>query len=104
MEDEKLRKFEEFCRANSIIHYPWSARLHRQVLSDFCSFRKYDYGSVRDLIRMIRNKTSHFMEVGEAVKEIVGRTKEELCLYFLDRFPKLLCFMFVYTKKKKWKL
>lgn len=71
---------------------------------DFCSFRKYDYQSARELIRMIRNKTSHFMEVGEAVREIVGKTKEELCMYFLDRFPKLLCFMFVYSKKKKWKL
>jgi hypothetical protein len=44
------------------------------------------------------------MEISEAVQEIVGRTKEDLCMYFLERYPKLLCFMFVYTKKKKWKL
>ena len=60
--------------------------------------------SLRDLVRVIRNKTNHFHELPDVVKRITGGTKEELCKYFLAKFPRLLYFMYRYALKKKWKL
>lgn len=67
-------------------------------------FRKYDFYSVRDLIRLIRNKVSHFHEIPKETRNIVGRTPEAFIDYVLSIFPKLLSFTFIYAKKKKWKL
>lgn len=71
---------------------------------EISNYRKYDYESVRDLIRVIRNKLNHFHEIPKDVKSNIGKTPEGFIEYCLELFPKLLHFAFVYTRKKKWKL
>ena len=73
-------------------------------MKEVSSHRKYDYESVRDLIRVIRNKLNHFHEIPKEVRTHVGRTPEAFIEYCLGLFPKLLHFAYVYTRKKKWKL
>lgn len=68
------------------------------------SYRKYDFRSIRDLIRLVRNKLSHFHEIPKEIRVHVGKTPEQFVEYFLERYPKLLSFMYVYATKKKWKL
>ena len=53
---------------------------------------------------MIRNKLSHFHEIPKETRSVVGKTPEKFVEHMLDRFPKLLSFMYVYATKKKWKL
>jgi serine/threonine-protein kinase/endoribonuclease IRE1 len=67
-------------------------------------FRKYDFNSVRDLIRLIRNKVNHFHEIPKETRNSIGKTPEAFVEYILKLYPKLLSFAFVYAKKKKWKL
>ena len=67
-------------------------------------FRKYDYHSVRDLIRLIRNKVSHYHELPKETRAALGKTPEHFVEYFLQKFPKLLPFMYAYSQRKKWKL
>lgn len=61
LEDEKVKKLEEFSQSNGLITYPWSHQLHKTVLYEINNFKKYSFYSVKDLIRVIRNKTSHFL-------------------------------------------
>ena len=68
------------------------------------NYRKYDYNSVRDLIRLLRNKLSHFHEMSKEAKGVVGKTPEQFMEHILERFPKLLSFMYVYATRKKWKM
>lgn len=34
----------------------------------------------------------------------MGKTPEQFVEYFLEKFPKLLSFMYAYATRKKWKL
>ncbi len=71
---------------------------------EISGYRKYDFESVRDLIRVIRNKLNHFHEIPKEVRNHIGKTPEGFIEYCLELFPKLLHFAFIYTHKKKWKL
>ena len=68
------------------------------------NYRKYDFSSMRDLVRMIRNKLNHFHEIPKEVRAYVGKTPEKFMEYCLIKFPKLLYFAYNYTRKKKWRL
>ncbi len=35
-------------------------------------YRRYDFSSVRDLLRVIRNKRNHFREMPEALQALMG--------------------------------
>ena len=52
--------------------------------------RKYDTSSVRDLLRVVRNKRHHYHELSPSVKAMVGALPVGFCSYFEARFPLLL--------------
>ena len=74
------------------IHYIYvhSRRLHPELLEDMGRYRKYDSYSTRDLLRVIRNKRSHYTELTEAVKKVIGDLPTGFLHYFEVRFPRLL--------------
>jgi serine/threonine-protein kinase/endoribonuclease IRE1 len=41
----------------------WETKLDSKLLDDGRRYRKYNFSSVRDLLRIIRNKSHHFMEL-----------------------------------------
>lgn len=41
----------------------WESKLDSKLLEDGRRYRKYNFSSVRDLLRIIRNKSHHFMEL-----------------------------------------
>eukprot|EP01032_Pedospumella_encystans_P016699 gene16699-19044_t len=59
----------------------------------------YD-SSVVDLIRNIRNKTHHFLEVPADLRRMMGNTKIGLLQYFIHFFPNL--FITVFKVMLKW--
>ena len=71
----------------ALIHY---RRLHPELLEDMGRYRKYDSYSTRDLLRVIRNKRSHYTELTEAVKKVIGDLPTGFLHYFEVRFPRLL--------------
>lgn len=75
----------------------WSSRLCQGLVEDIHRFRKYDTSSLRDLLRVIRNKRHHFNDLPEAVKTIVGVPPGPFIEYFEQCFPSLLlhCVRFV---------
>jgi serine/threonine protein kinase len=68
----------------------WDAALDALLLADLSRFRKYDCASIRDLLRVIRNKRHHFYELPPELREAMGALPAEFLRYFESRFPQLL--------------
>jgi serine/threonine-protein kinase/endoribonuclease IRE1 len=41
----------------------WATSLEPRLIANLKSYRTYKYGSVRDLLRIVRNKANHFREM-----------------------------------------
>ncbi|CAD7695128.1 unnamed protein product [Ostreobium quekettii] len=68
----------------------WGARIDPKLISNLGQYRKYTYTSLRDLLRVIRNKHNHFREMSEDLKVLLGPIPEGFLGYFTSRFPELL--------------
>lgn len=58
--------------ADSVVGRSWDARLDAELTEDAGRYRKYDFSSVRDLLRVVRNKRHHFHELPERVKGLMS--------------------------------
>lgn len=60
------------------------------------SRRFYNGAHVRDLLRVVRNKATHYKEIPESVKAVLGPLPGGFLSYFCSRFPSLLlhCYFF----------
>ena len=76
--------------AQSLLGRGWNRKLDPSLMEDMGRYRKYDTCSVRDLLRVVRNKRSHYNELSEQVKTLVGELPEGFVRYFESRFPRLL--------------
>lgn len=50
----------------------WDRRLHKALLEDGSRYRKYDTASVRDCLRLLRNKRHHFHELPKDVQRLMA--------------------------------
>ncbi|KAL4494484.1 hypothetical protein ABPG72_019894 [Tetrahymena utriculariae] len=82
----------------------WDKNVDKSLISDTKVFKFYNYGQVRDLIRLIRNRKSHYHELSENSKDIVGDTLDDMFDYFDERFPKLFIFMYYFSQTQNWEL
>jgi serine/threonine-protein kinase/endoribonuclease IRE1 len=76
--------------AAMVVGTAWDQDLDPDLLSNVSKFRSYDTSSVRDCLRLIRNKHHHYDELPAHVKERVGPNPEGLLSYFEQNFPHLL--------------
>ncbi|KAF3335572.1 Serine/threonine-protein kinase/endoribonuclease IRE1a [Carex littledalei] len=68
----------------------WNEKLDPALIADLGRYRKYNFESVRDLLRVIRNKSGHYRELPSELQESLGSLPEGFDRYFATRFPKLL--------------
>ncbi|EXB95113.1 Serine/threonine-protein kinase/endoribonuclease IRE1 [Morus notabilis] len=68
----------------------WNEKLEPVFIANIGRYRHYKYDSVRDLLRVIRNKLNHYRELPNEIQELVGPIPEGFDGYFTSRFPKLL--------------
>ncbi|KAK9740184.1 hypothetical protein RND81_03G017200 [Saponaria officinalis] len=68
----------------------WDDKLEPSFLSNISRYRRYKYDSVRDMLRVIRNKLNHYRELPTEIQEVLGSVPEGFDNYFTVRFPKLL--------------
>jgi serine/threonine-protein kinase/endoribonuclease IRE1 len=76
--------------AAQVVGMAWDKELDPDLISNVSRFRTYDPSSVRDCLRLIRNKHHHYDELPAEIKERIGSNPEGLQQYFEDRFPRLL--------------
>lgn len=68
----------------------WNEKMEPAFLADIGRYRRYKFDSVRDLLRVIRNKLNHYRELPREIQEILGSVPEGFDSYFSSRFPRLL--------------
>ncbi|PKA48124.1 Serine/threonine-protein kinase/endoribonuclease IRE1a [Apostasia shenzhenica] len=68
----------------------WGEKLDAAFISDMGRFRKYKFDSIRDLLRVVRNKLNHYRELPKELQEILGSVPKGFDQYFCSRFPRLL--------------
>lgn len=78
----------------------WDEKLDNTLLTDIGRYRKYKYDSVRDLLRVIRNKLNHYRELPKELQSVLGAVPTGFERYFSSRFPKLV--MEVYKVLKEY--
>eukprot|EP00731_Ephydatia_muelleri_P025476 Em0017g559a len=76
--------------ATHVVGRDWKAVIGEELRDDLRRFRTYHGGSLRDLLRAMRNKKHHYQELPEDVKKSLGNIPEGFLQYFTSRFPLLL--------------
>ena len=77
----------------------WAGRLPPSLLQNLGKYRSYKGDEVRDLLRVIRNKSNHFRELPRAVRDEVGAPPEGFFRYFDEKFPRLLMHAYAFVKE-----
>ncbi|XP_044482789.1 serine/threonine-protein kinase/endoribonuclease IRE1a isoform X2 [Mangifera indica] len=67
----------------------WNERMEPLFIANIGYYRRYRFDSVRDLLRVMRNKLNHYRELPKEIKELVGPVPEGFDEYFASRFPQL---------------
>eukprot|EP00457_Paulinella_chromatophora_P001165 gb/GEZN01001167.1/.p1 GENE.gb/GEZN01001167.1/~~gb/GEZN01001167.1/.p1 ORF type:complete len:998 (-),score=86.89 gb/GEZN01001167.1/:191-3184(-) len=73
----------------------WRQAILPELIDTLGKFRKYNYGTVRDCLRVIRNKAHHYRELSVEVKRDLGTMPDGFLSYFTSAFPCL--FLHVYA-------
>ncbi|GAA5849507.1 hypothetical protein JCM3766R1_000214 [Sporobolomyces carnicolor] len=73
-----------------IVGDDWTKALDRTLLDNLGKYRKYDGSSLRDLLRVLRNKKHHYQDLPEPVRKNLGDLPGGFLSYFTARFPHLL--------------
>ncbi|XP_059440218.1 serine/threonine-protein kinase/endoribonuclease IRE1a-like isoform X2 [Corylus avellana] len=68
----------------------WDEKMETAFITNIGRYRRYKFDSVRDLLRVMRNKLNHYGELPKEIQELVGPVPEGYDNYFASRFPKLL--------------
>ncbi|KZT22306.1 kinase-like protein [Neolentinus lepideus HHB14362 ss-1] len=75
--------------ALAVVGTDWPSRLDKSFVENLGKFRKYNKGSVQDLLRALRNKKHHYQDLPDHVKRTMGGMPEGFLQYFTRRFPQL---------------
>jgi len=68
----------------------WGGCVEPALVANLGRYRRYEFTSLRDLLRVVRNKRSHFREMPPALQELLGPLPGGYLRYFTSRFPNLL--------------
>uniref|UniRef100_A0A8C4ME11 Serine/threonine-protein kinase/endoribonuclease IRE1 n=1 Tax=Equus asinus asinus TaxID=83772 RepID=A0A8C4ME11_EQUAS len=74
----------------AVVKMDWKENITVPLQTDLRKFRTYKGGSVRDLLRAMRNKKHHYRELPVEVRETLGSLPDDFVRYFTSRFPHLL--------------
>ncbi|XP_068278702.1 serine/threonine-protein kinase/endoribonuclease IRE2 isoform X2 [Nyctibius grandis] len=73
-----------------VVRTNWRMHISLPLQTDLRKFRTYKGGSVRDLLRAMRNKKHHYHELPPDVRAALGSVPDGFVQYFTSRFPRLL--------------
>lgn len=82
-----------------LVSEPWSQTLAPAFIASLEKYRKYNFLSVKDLLRVIRNKRNHYHDLSDEAKAAVGALPNGFYSYFIGVYPKLLISIFAFVEK-----
>ncbi|KAL9241510.1 hypothetical protein vseg_015617 [Gypsophila vaccaria] len=68
----------------------WNEKMEPDFINNIGHYRRYKYESVRDLLRVLRNKLNHYRELPANIQTLLGSVPDGFDEYFSSRFPRLL--------------
>ncbi len=95
-----LSLLERGAMKNALGGGEWVPKLDPSLLENLGRYRKYNAAAVRDLLRVIRNKMSHFRELPAKVQATVGSPPDAFYRYFASRFPGLLLHAYAFAARE----
>lgn len=87
-QDDLILRLESYF-SEVVGHSSWESLIDTELVYEIGRHRKYDFSSLRDLLRVIRNKRSHFDELSNDLKAKMHPLPGKFLFYFESRFPKL---------------
>ncbi|KAM7260965.1 hypothetical protein ACFE04_026440 [Oxalis oulophora] len=69
-----LRELESI--ASTALGGKWDEKMERAFITNIGHYRRYKYDSVRDLLRVMRNKLNHYRELPNEIQELIGPVPE----------------------------
>jgi len=90
MSDRTMLRDFEACASKSIACADWTQKLDKELLENLGRYRDYDGSSLRDLLRVIRNKANHYRELPPKLQRKLGSYPDGFWRYVSSRFPSLL--------------
>ena len=79
--DQTLLEQLEAVSETALGQSSWVAALDPDVVANLGRYRKYNSSSLRDLLRVIRNKHNHFREMPSALQQKLGPLPEGFLRY-----------------------
>jgi len=80
-------------------HWSWKKRLSPELVNDLNRYRKYNERSLRDLLRVIRNKAHHYWELSPELRNCLGSMPQGFFRYFSQLFPELFPVSYSFVSK-----
>ncbi|KAJ1695985.1 hypothetical protein LUZ63_012683 [Rhynchospora breviuscula] len=78
------------CLGTVVFGKTWNQSMHSALVANLQLHRKYEFGSMKDLLRAIRNQHAHFLELPDEVQRVFGSFPDGFELYFAKKYPTLL--------------
>ncbi|CEP01176.1 hypothetical protein PBRA_008488 [Plasmodiophora brassicae] len=85
------------CQAPRVVGRSWDRAIDPALLDNLGKYRKYNFGSIRDCLRVIRNKKNHYRDLPVDVQASLGEYPSGFLFYFTSRFPFLLLYSFAFA-------
>jgi len=77
----------------------WWAKIDQVLIDNIGRYRKYNGKSIRDLLRVIRNKFNHYRDLSTDEQNCLGALPDGFLHYFESKFPKLFITTFLFIEK-----
>ena len=74
--DQSLLQQLEAVSTEAVGSTDWTAALEPEVVANLGKYRKYSGSSLRDLLRVVRNKHNHFREMPAELQQKLGPLPE----------------------------
>ncbi|GMN59111.1 hypothetical protein TIFTF001_028204 [Ficus carica] len=81
----------------------WYKKVGDKIMRHMLKYRSYNYSSVQDLLRVIRNMFNHYEELPTHIQKLVGSLNEGLDDFFTSKFPMLLIEVHEVVGKECWR-
>lgn len=83
-----------------ILNGDWTTKFDKEFMENLGKYRKYSGSKLMDLLRALRNKYHHFMDLPEDLAAVMGPIPNGFYDYFTLRFPNLLMVIYSLVKDK----
>lgn len=77
-------------------------KLHKEFVDSLGKQRKYTGSRLLDLLRALRNKRNHYLDMSDSLQKKVGSLPEGYLLYWTTRFPDLLLYCWALIRDLGW--